>query len=61
MTSTSMALQGCVGTRLVVYTPVDVQTRRAIEHVVADGMDAHFPCWETHQIRARELAMRLPS
>ena len=61
MRSTSMALQGCVGTRLVVYTPVDAETRRAIEHVVADGTDAHFPCWETHQVRARELALRLPS
>jgi transcriptional regulator with XRE-family HTH domain len=61
MTSTSMALQGCVGTRMVVYTPVDAQTRRAIEHVAAEGMDAHFPCWEAHQVRARELALRLHS
>lgn len=59
MTSTSMALQGCVGTRLVVYTPVDAGTRRAIEHVVAEGMDAHFPCWEAHRERERELALRL--
>jgi transcriptional regulator with XRE-family HTH domain len=61
MTSTSMALQGCVGTRLVVYTPVDTGTRRAIEHVVAEGIGAHFPCWEAHQERARELAFRLRS
>jgi transcriptional regulator with XRE-family HTH domain len=61
MTSTSMALQGCVGTRLVVYTPVDAETRRAIEHVVADGLGAHFPCWEAHQARQRELVLRLRS
>jgi hypothetical protein len=61
MTSTSMALQGCVGTRLVVYTPVDAQTRRAMEHIVAEGSGAHFPCWGTHQARERELALRLLS
>ena len=59
MRSTSMALQGCVGARMVVYTPVDAETRRAIEHVVADGAAAHFPCWEAHQIRTQELAFRL--
>jgi transcriptional regulator with XRE-family HTH domain len=61
MRSTSLTLQGCVGARLVVYIPVDAQTRRAIEHVVADGASAHFPCWEAHQARARELALRLHS
>src|ERR1700678_2717988 len=61
MTSTSMALQGCVGTRLVVYTPVDAQTPRAMEHIVAEGSGAHFPCWGTHQARERELALRLLS
>ena len=61
MRSTSMALQGCVGARMVVYTPVDAETRQAIEHVVADGATAHFPCWEAHQIRTQELAFRLHS
>jgi transcriptional regulator with XRE-family HTH domain len=61
MTSTSMTLQACPGTRLVVYTPVDTQTRRAMQHIVAEGTDAHFPCWEAHQVRARELALRLQS
>jgi transcriptional regulator with XRE-family HTH domain len=61
MTSTSMALQGCVGTRLVVYTPDDAETRRAMEHVVAEGMDAHFPCWDAHRARERELVLRLLS
>jgi transcriptional regulator with XRE-family HTH domain len=62
MTSTSMALsQGCVGTRMVVYTPENIATRQAMEHIIADGMDAHFPCWETHRARERELALRLHS
>jgi transcriptional regulator with XRE-family HTH domain len=61
MTSTSLALQGCIGTRMVVYTADDAETRRAMAHVVADGTDAHFPCWESHQARQRELALRLRS
>jgi hypothetical protein len=61
MTSTSMALQGCVGTRMVVYTPVDIETRLAMDHIVAEGMDAHFPCWAAHEQRVSELALRLLS
>jgi transcriptional regulator with XRE-family HTH domain len=61
MTSTSMALQGCVGSRLVVYTPENAETRRAMDHIVAEGMDAHFPCWEAHTARLRELALQLRS
>jgi len=61
MTSTGMALQGCVGTRLVVYTPQDAQTRLALEHIIADGSGAHFPCWDVHQQRTRELALQLHS
>jgi transcriptional regulator with XRE-family HTH domain len=59
MTSTSLGLQGCVGVRLVVYTPADARTRRALEHIAAEGMDIHFPCWDVHQARERELAVRL--
>jgi hypothetical protein len=61
MTSTSLALQGCPNSRMVIYTPVDAATRRAIEHIVAGGMDVHFPCREAHQLRERELALRLLS
>jgi transcriptional regulator with XRE-family HTH domain len=61
MTSTSFALQGCPASRMVVYTPVDARTRQAIEHVVAEGTDVHFPCREAHRARERELALRLPS
>jgi transcriptional regulator with XRE-family HTH domain len=61
MTSTSLALPGCPTSRMVIYTPVDAQTRRAIEHITAEGTDVHFPCWETHRTRERELALRLLS
>lgn len=53
MTSTSMALQNHPGTRLVVYTPDDAETRRALEYLVASSSEKHFPCWSEHQ---RELA-----
>jgi transcriptional regulator with XRE-family HTH domain len=55
MTSTSLTIQGCPGSRMVIYTPADVATRRAMEQLLSDtGPRAHFPCWESH--RARELA-----
>ena len=56
MTSTSLALQGCAGARMVVYTPADEATRRAMELLVSGvGADARFPCDETHRRREREL------
>ena len=55
MTSTSFAVQSAPGTRMVVYTPDNEATRAAMERLVADPVEHHFPCWPGHQARAREL------
>jgi transcriptional regulator with XRE-family HTH domain len=56
VTSTSMAITGCPGSRMVIYVPADAATRQAMEHLVSGAAaGAHFPCWESH--RARELAL----
>ena len=53
MTSTSLAVQAAPGTRLVVYTPSDDATRRAMEQLVEAGSpQPRFPCWPAHQARA---------
>ncbi len=55
MTSTSFAVQTAPGTRMVVYTPDNDATRAAMARLVADPVQYHFPCWPTHQARARDL------
>jgi hypothetical protein len=55
MTSTSFAVQTAPGTRMVVYTPDNDATRAAIQRLVSDPVQYHFPCWPTHQARARDL------
>ncbi len=55
MTSTSFAVQTAPGTRMVVYTPDNEATRAAMERLVADPVEHHFPCWPAHQARVREL------
>jgi len=59
MTSTSFAVQAAPGTRLVVYTPADQATRRAMAALVAEHEAGtptpRWPCWPAHQARAREL------
>ena len=55
MTSTSFAVQAAPGARMVVYTPDNEATRAAMERLVADPAEHHFPCWPAHQARAREL------
>jgi transcriptional regulator with XRE-family HTH domain len=55
MTSVSFAVQAAPGTRLVVYTPDNQATRAAMERLVADPGQHHFPCWPTHQTRTRDL------
>jgi transcriptional regulator with XRE-family HTH domain len=50
MTTTSLAVLGTPGTRVIVYTPADETTRAAITALLAgDGTDAHFPCWPHYQ------------
>jgi transcriptional regulator with XRE-family HTH domain len=55
MTATSFAVQTAPGTRMVVYTPDNEATRTAMERLVADPAEHHFPCWPAHQARVREL------
>jgi transcriptional regulator with XRE-family HTH domain len=58
LTTTSLAVQAVPGTRMVVYRPADAITRQAIGELLAgNGVEEHFPCWETHQQRAAELAV----
>ena len=55
MTSASFAVQTAPGTRMIVYTPDNEATRAAMERLVADPVQHHFPCWPSHQARARDL------
>jgi len=55
MTSTSFAVQGTSGARMVVYTPDNEATRAAVEELVADPAQHYFPCWPAHQARTRDL------
>jgi hypothetical protein len=55
MTSTSFAVQGTPGTRMVVYTPDNEATRAAVAELVADPVQHRFPCWPAHQARTRDL------
>jgi transcriptional regulator with XRE-family HTH domain len=49
MTTNALAVLAVPGARMVVYTPADDATRRAIARLMAgDGADARFPCWPAH-------------
>jgi hypothetical protein len=48
-------VQTAPGTRMVVYTPDNDATRAALERLVSDPVQHHFPCWPAHQARARDL------
>jgi transcriptional regulator with XRE-family HTH domain len=49
MTTNSLAVLAVPGTRMVVYTPVDDATRKALACLIAgEGADASFPCWPEH-------------
>jgi transcriptional regulator with XRE-family HTH domain len=50
LTTTSLGVHTAPGTRIVVYRPADEVTSKAIESLLAgEGLDARFPCWESHQ------------
>jgi hypothetical protein len=55
MTTTSFAVQTAPGARMVVYSPDNEATHAAMERLVADPVQHHFPCWATHRARSREL------
>jgi transcriptional regulator with XRE-family HTH domain len=48
-TTTSFAVNAVPGARLVVYTPDDEQSRKAIARLAAgDELTARYPCWSKH-------------
>jgi transcriptional regulator with XRE-family HTH domain len=50
MTTHSLAVLATPGTRMVVYTPTDDATRRAVSSLIAgEGADARFACWAAHR------------
>src|SRR5262249_59055730 len=56
MTTTSLAVLAVPGTRVVVYTPADEVTRRAVDGLLrGEGTDARFPCWDHHERQRAEL------
>ena len=57
LTSTSLGVLAVPGTRLVVYTPADEETRTAISKLLdGEGRDAEYPCAPVHRKRRAELA-----
>ena len=49
LTTNSLAVLAAPGTRMVVYTPADDATRRAVASLIAgDAALARFPCWPAH-------------
>src|SRR5215475_8365734 len=56
MTTTSLAVLAVPGTRVVVYTPADEVTRRAVDGLLrGEGADARFPCFDSHRQQRAEL------
>jgi len=48
-TSTSFAVHAVPGARMVVYTPADERSEKAIARLAAgEEADAKFPCWPSH-------------
>jgi len=56
-TSTGFAVTAVPGARLVVYTPDDEPSEKALARL-AEGaeLDARFPCWNTHHSERERLA-----
>ena len=60
-TSTSFAVNAVPGARLVVYTPDDEPSEKALARL-AEGMelDARFPCWNSHRPERMRQALSVP-
>jgi len=49
VTTTSFSVSSVPGSRMVVYTPSDAESRIALDRLAAgEGTEAHFPCWPVH-------------
>jgi transcriptional regulator with XRE-family HTH domain len=55
--STSFAVAAAPGARMVIYTPDDPRSERAVARLAAgEELTARFPCWDSHDPRAARLA-----
>jgi transcriptional regulator with XRE-family HTH domain len=56
-TSTSFAVNAVPGARLVIYTPDDEPSEKALTRLVEDAdLDVRFPCWNAHHPERARLA-----
>ncbi|HVT71363.1 MAG TPA: helix-turn-helix transcriptional regulator [Trebonia sp.] len=54
----SFAVNALPGARMIVYTPRDAQSEKAIARLAAgEALDARFPCWNTHEEERARLAL----
>jgi transcriptional regulator with XRE-family HTH domain len=57
-TSTSFTVAAMPGARMVIYTPDDPASERAIARLAAgEELDARFPCRAAHEAEQKELAL----
>jgi transcriptional regulator with XRE-family HTH domain len=56
--STSFAVAAVPGARMVVYTPTDVHSEKAVARLAAgEELTARFPCWNSHNPERMGLAV----
>jgi transcriptional regulator with XRE-family HTH domain len=60
-TSTSFAVTAVPGARLIVYTPDDEPSQKALARLAAGAeLDARFPCWNSHHPERMRPALSVP-
>lgn len=58
ITTTSFAVSAVPTARMVIYTPDDEQSKRAVARLAAgDQLDARFPCWNAHHLERAVAAV----
>jgi transcriptional regulator with XRE-family HTH domain len=54
--STGFAVNAAPGTRMVIYTPENARSERAIARLAAgEELTARFPCWNSHSLERQPL------
>jgi transcriptional regulator with XRE-family HTH domain len=57
-TSSSFAVTAFPGARMIVYTPDDEASERALARLAAgEGLTDRFPCWDAHHRNVSDLAL----